>query len=181
MDELFKALASLGICQTGQRYWSMSDKNLETIIKAWKKWPEFMEEHGEVAIHTLRKYLEKYNVKERLELNNIYLDSTLDNKLVESDTNVTVAGSSNGSIVVKDFSVVKFYVYNNSDITIVCGKNTIVGVEAYHNSKVKIVIQDGAKFFGEQYSNANIVSDSAIKVDKKEYIRGEIFNGLEDE
>lgn len=180
IDELFAILSKMGICETGRRYWKMSPKNLETIIKAWKEWPEFIAEHGNDALLVLRKYITSEDDIRLMASKNIYLDTIISDKIISSDTNVSICGKTTGTIITEDYSVVKIYAYHSSNINVICGKNAIVSVESYHNSAVNIEGCTNNKMFLEMYHNSNITNNIGANVQKKQYIAGEVFNGKEE-
>ena len=55
-EKLFSELADLGVCASGRRLWRQSSKDVDMIIKVWKKWPEYWVEHSEGALAIVRKY-----------------------------------------------------------------------------------------------------------------------------
>lgn len=176
MDKnLFEIVRNIGICETGKRYLDKDKKNIGFLIKVWKRWPEYLIEHSTQVEDIFREYLSE-NDKLKLEESNIYFDSSA-NTIIDSDT-VFVSGSSNIDIEVKDWAVVKLYLFDESRLKLLCGENSIVNIECYNESQIDVESKGNSSIVIFQHDQSAVKAENA-NIIKKECERGEVFNGKE--
>lgn len=177
-DRMFKELADLGICASGQRLWRKSNRDVEMIIKVWKKWPEYWVEHSEKVLDIVRRYFSSEDDLRKLEGHCIFLDREM-NITIGSEESVFVVGSSSGSIHIKDWATAKIYCFNHADLRISCGFHSYVNIECYDQSMLTVGNNKG-KCTIYAYDDSTIESgDSKANVVCKSVCRGEVFNGEE--
>lgn len=176
---LFNELADLGVCASGRRLWRKSSRDESMIIKVWKRWPEFWVEHSDKALDIVRRYFSSETDLAQLEDNRIYLDRNI-NVVLGSENQVFVVGSSNIDILVKDWSVLKIYCFNDSNLNISCGYHSYVNIECYDNSHLNILSNTGkCKIYSYDKSiidNKCVGNTDVVKMSVK---RGQVFNGSE--
>lgn len=176
MDKnLFEIVRNIGICETGKRYLDKEKKDIYLLIKVWKRWPEYLIEHSTQVVDIFRQYLTE-NDKLKLEESNIYFDS-IANNIIDSDT-VFISGTSKIDLEIKDWAVVKIYLFDNSNLNLMCGENSIVNIECYNDAHIEIESKENSRIVVFQNDQSTVVSDKA-KIVKKTYKRGEVFNGSE--
>lgn len=177
IDNLFAKLADLGVCQSGRRLWNQSEKDLDMIIKVWKKWPEYLVEHSIQALPILRTFFSTDDLKRRLAVDNIYIDNDKEIEL-SSDNSVFFIGDCNCHVKVKDWGTVKIYCFNESSLSIDCGFHSYVNVECYNNTKVDVICNN-ASCTVYSYDESEIKSNEKVSVIPKKIERGNVFNGEE--
>ena len=177
-EKLFSELADLGVCASGRRLWRQSRKDVDMIIKVWKKWPEYWVEHSEGALAIVRKYFNLDTDLDRLASCNLFLDHTQDVEL-DSDTAVFFVGNSNCTVRVKDWATVKIYCFNHANIRLKCGAHSYVNIEAYDHSQVSILSNKGkCKIYA--YDQSQIKDNgNPVSIARKDITRGSVFNGEE--
>jgi len=172
---ILELAAKTGVCRTGRRYLKSTPKDTDTLIKILKGWPEYLQEHGDLAVKILRENMDA-DIDQRLRQSNIFLDfegkATIDN-----DTAVMLLGKSNVSITTKPFAVCKIYLFNDSISVITPGDNSIVDVETWHHSSAGITVNATAKTIGRQYDGTQIIGAGSTTTEH--HARGEVFNGKE--
>lgn len=178
-EQLFKELADLGVCASGRRLWRQSSRDEDMIIKVWKRWPEYWVEHSGDAIGIMRRYFSSDEDLSKLEESHIYMDRTVDSE-IGSDTSVFFVGDTKGTIRVKDWAVVKIYLFNKSSIRISCGFNSYVNIECYDGSDLTIEANEG-KCKVYSYDTSRIMSEATegVSLSIKNIERGHVFNGEE--
>lgn len=177
INNLFSELADLGVCQSGKRLWTQSSKDLNMIIKVWKRWPEYLVEHSIQALPILRSFFSSDDLIERLVVDNIYLDHSKDVEL-SSDNSVFFIGDCNCHVKVKDWGTVKIYCFNKSSLSIDCGFHSYVNVECYNNTKIDVACNNGACTV-YSYDDSDVKSNGKVSVVRKKIERGNVFNGEE--
>lgn len=177
-EKLFSELADLGVCASGRRLWRQSSKDVDMIIKVWKKWPEYWVEHSEGALAIVRKYFNLETDLDKLASCNLFLDHTQDVEL-DSDTAVFFVGNSNCTVWVKEWATVKVYCFNNANIRIECGTNSYVNIETYDHAQVSILSNKGkCKIYA--YDQSQIEDNgNPTSITRKDITRGSLFNGEE--
>lgn len=171
--KLLNMLVRTGVCKTGKRYLKGTDKDFETLVKVMKGWPEYLYEHSEVAINLFRKYIDEEG-KQALAENGIYFD--FDGcKAIKNDLSpIFIVGESNMNIAALENETVKVYIFNDSKVNLLGKDSTFIDLEAWNDSRVELSSGKGIAY---SYDNATIKTD--MRVVKKQYKRGAIFNGKE--
>lgn len=177
-EMLFSELADLGVCASGRRLWRQSSRDVDMIIKVWKKWPEYWIEHSEGALDVVRRYFNTKDDLSKLEDNLLFLDHTQDVEL-DSDTAIFFVGNSNCTVRVKDWATVKVYCFNHANIRFECGTHSFVNVEAYDCTQVSIQSQKG-RCMVYRYDHSQIETNGClVSIARKKTERGSVFNGEE--
>lgn len=175
IEILLECLAKNGVCQTGQRYLNGTRKDIATLAKVWRGWPEYLYEHSAFALAMFRKYLDNedklYLAKEFLFLD---FSGTIE---LGNITPVFFTGNSKITLTMSEFATAKIYVFNNSEITINCNKNAFLNIEIFDDSTLNIIGGENGKCVVYQYDNSTI--EGVAKVVHKIYMRGKVFNGRE--
>ena len=166
-------LVRTGVCKTGKRYLKGADKNFDTLVKVMKGWPEYLYEHSEVAIKLFRKYIDEEG-KHELAKNGVFFDFE-GCKAIKSDLSpIFIVGRSNVNLAVLENETVKAYVFNDSVVNLLGKDSTFIDLEAWNGSRVELRSGKGIAY---SYDNATIKTD--MRVVRKQYNRGEIFDGKE--
>lgn len=172
-----KIIKSGHVCQTGKRYVKGTPKDMSTLIKVAKGWPEYFYEHASEVIWTLREYLKEEELQQMLN-NNIFIDTNLEEgQEIGNETAAYFLGTTNGILHIRPGAVTKLYLFNNAVLYIKPGQNSIISVECWNNTRVIIDQEPTAKAEVYLYDLAQATGDANII--NKEYKRGEIFNGKE--
>ena len=175
ITSLLDRLVKKGVCKTGKRYLKTTKKDFQTLVKVWKGWPEYFCEHSKTIVEVLRGSLDE-EAKKALQNNNIYFDFEGEVKL-NSDTAVFFVGSSKAKVETVPFSIVKIYLFNEANIDLTCGAKSYANVEAYDETKIQVTNNSIIEPVVYSYDNAQVEGETEIR--KKEYTRGEVFNGNE--
>jgi hypothetical protein len=136
-----------GLCQAWQQAWK---GDMGSLMSMYKRGIDFCIEHDYPSLDIIRRYL-----KGKTEEYNIFVD-TQDEVTLYSDTAVAL-GDSKLRIWVADYGVLNLYLRHESEVDIFCGPNSIVSVETYENSvlrvhnarKVSVYQYDNSKMYGE--------------------------------
>lgn len=177
-EKLFSELADLGVCASGRRLWRQSSKDVDMIIKVWKKWPEYWVEHSEGALAIVRKHFNLDTDLDKLSSYNLFLDHTKDVEL-DSDTAVFFVGNSNCTVRVKEWATVKLYCFNHANIRLECREHSYVNIEAYDNTHIDIDSNNG-KCTIYAYDKSQIEDNgNPTSISRKDITRGSVFNGEE--
>lgn len=174
---LLECLAKNGVCQTGERYLNRNQKNIATLAKVWRGWPEYLYEHSAFALDMLRKYLDSED-KVFLSKDFLFLDYTGTIKL-GGISPIYLIGESEVTLTMDDFATAKIYLFNSAKVAIICNRNAYLNIETFDNSELKIINGEKGKCVVYQYDNSII--EGVAKIEYKEYIRGKVFNGNESE
>ncbi|MEG2004272.1 MAG: hypothetical protein RR057_06690, partial [Clostridia bacterium] len=158
--ELLKDLAKIGVCKTGKRYLYTTTQDLNTLIKIWKGWPEYWYEHSEYAIRLMRYCIDDID-KVILQKENLYLDTEGMFEVGCGESVVFIVGSSNITMVMKEYTATKIYIFNDSKVKINCSSTSIVNVEAWNDSSVKIESGKGVVYI---YVNARACVNEPVSV-----------------
>lgn len=177
-DKLFSELADLGVCSSGRRLWGRSNKDVDMIIKVWKRWPEYFMEHSTPALEIVRRYFASEQDLKKLEDNRIFLDRQINAELGSEDY-VFVIGDSSGVIKIKDWATVKLYCFNNASINMECGLHSYVNVECYDRSGLSVLSNNGTCTVYAYDDSFIDTSCELVRVIRKDLIRGQVFNGEE--
>nr|DAU07296.1 MAG TPA: hypothetical protein [Caudoviricetes sp.] len=176
INRLLECLAKTGVCQTGKRYLNGTNKDLETLIKVWRGWPEYWYEHSEATIKLLRMFLTDQD-KKTLAENFLFVDFFGEFRLNrEFSEPIFIVGSSNVVINMPAYMVGKSYLFNEAKAMFNVSENAIFNIETFDTSHIEINNPQG-KCTIYRYDQS-IVSGTARVIDK-EYIRGNVFNGKE--
>ena len=177
-NKLFSELADLGVCSSGRRLWGRSNKDVDMIIKVWKRWPEYLMEHSTPALEIVRRYFSSEPDLKKLEDNRIYLDRQINIEL-GSEESVFVMGDSSGVINIRDWATVKLYCFNDISLNIKCGFHTYVSVECYDRSVLSVLSNKGTcTVYAYDDSSIDAPCDP-VRVIRKKLSRGQVFNGEE--
>lgn len=171
--KLLNMLVRTGVCKTGKRYLKGTDKGFDTLVKVMKGWPEYLYEHSEVAIKLFRKYIDKEG-KQALAENGIYFDFEGCKAVKSNLSPIFIVGRSNVNLAILKNEIVKVYAFNESKANLLGKDSTFIDVEAWNDSSVEVYSGRGVVY---AYDNAAIKTD--MRVVKKQYKRGDIFNGKE--
>lgn len=175
-EKLFEELADLGVCASGRRLWRQSGKDVDMIVKVWKKWPEYWVEHSGEALGIVRRHFRTEEDLDKLRGSNLYMDNSRDVEL-DSDTAVFFVGNSNCAVRVKDWAAVKIYCFNHARIRMECGASSYVNIEAYDHAQVSVLSNKG-KCRIYAYDGSRIEDDGdTASVTRKDITRGSVFNG----
>lgn len=175
---MFSELADLGVCASGRRFWRRSERDVSTIVKVWKKWPEYWIEHPDGALDIVRRYFNSGEDLAFLFANNIFLDRK-DRVELDSDSAVFIVGDSDCDVLVKDWATVKIYCFNRSNVRILPGFHSYVNIESYDETSVSIN-SDKGKCLVYAYDRSEVTgSGASLTVDRKRINRGDVFNGKE--
>lgn len=117
-----------GLCRPWQENWR---GDMDSLMSMYKKGIDFCIEHDYPSLDIIRRYL-----KGKTEGYNVYVDSD-SNVSIYADT-VVVLGDSKMEIQIADYGVVSLYILHNSEVTVSCGINSIISVEAYDNSVLNV-------------------------------------------
>lgn len=177
IKRLLETAAQTGVCGTGKRYLNTQEKDVHTLVKVIKGWPEYFYEHSETIIDTIRENMDQ-ETRNHLEFNNIFVDYQGDAQINWSDTGVYFIGNSDVTVRMKPFVVLKIYVFNQAKVTIHPADKAIINVEAWNNSQVIIHPEETAQASLYLYDQAQ--ATGAAKIEKKEYKRNQVFNGREE-
>lgn len=172
---ILETAARDGVCQTGKRYLKQTPKDTSTLIKLMKAWPEYVQEHPDSALDIIRQNMDD-DLQAQLTAANIFIDYH-GSATIGSDTAVIVMGDSSIKIDTVSFAVTKIYCFNNSRASITPGDSSIIDLEAWNRSQVIISENESAITTAHVYDQAEVVGVN--KINKKEYQRGQIFNGKE--
>lgn len=176
MSALLGKLSRLGVCRTGRRYLERTDKDFDTLVKVWRGWPDFLGEHAEEALPLLRRYLTATD-KACLTERHLYVDQVRVAEVTESTYPVFVVGDSDVRLSIPEYGVVKLYVFNNARVTCDMGYRAILNIETYNTASVTLL--GGYKGRSTCYCYDNSSAVGVEKMVRKEYRRGEVFNGKE--
>ena len=176
IETLLSSLSKLGVCRTGRRYLASTKMDFDTLVKVWRGWPEFLCEHSVEVCRLLREHL-TVDYRQRLAEKYLFIDQKEMVRLGSTAYPVFVIGRSDVHLVVPDFAVVKLYVFNESVVTVEVGDDAILNAETYNTSM--LIVKDGwrAKTLCYQYDASTV--KGVERVVRKEYVRGEVFNGRE--
>lgn len=176
--KLIEELSSIGVCGTGLRWLNGKKKDIALLIKVWRQWPEYLYEHSEYALELFRKHLTEQDM-EYLATEHLFIDwkGTVEINLDNSSYPIFFLGESNCAVRVSDYGVAKIYVFNKSHLDIICKNRAISNVEAFDSSLVYANNDDTSKCTIYSYDNSSVVGNAHII--RKEYRRGEVFNGKE--
>ncbi len=166
-------LSKIGVCNTGKRYIQMSNKDFEELVKIWKQWPEYWQEHSKFTIEILRKHLSEED-KQQLATHNLYIDFTGEVE-IKYDNAVFVVGNSNIIIKAASYSAIKLYAFNEAEILLKCSNNSYVNLELYDNSKLKVENNNHSRVIVYCYDNSTVKGEAEIIY--KTIDRGKVFNG----
>lgn len=175
IKRLLERLGNIGVCKTGQRYLSGTSQDFNTLVKVWRGWPEYFYEHSDIALKFMRDYLTGED-KIKLANENLFVDYS---GLITapSETPVFVIGCSNIEINSDDYTVLKIYAFNNSSVEVNMSKNVIANIEAWNNSSITVNNAERGRCTVYQYDGAIVIGDARIV--RRQYKRGEVFNGRE--
>lgn len=176
MSALLGRLSRLGVCRTGRRYLERTEKDFDTLVKVWRGWPDFLGEHAEEALPILRRYLtadDKICLAER----HLYVDHVGMADVTGNTYPVFVVGDSDVRLTIPEYGVVKLYVFNNAHVTCDMGYRAILNIETYNTASVTLM--DGCKGRSTCYCYDDSSAHGVEKTIRKEYRRGEVFNGKE--
>ena len=176
IKKLLETAAQTGVCRTGKRYLDTHEKDIHTLVKVIKGWPEYFYEHSETVIDTIRENLDE-QTRDHLEFNNIFVDHEGEVQIDWSDTGVYFMGNSDVTVRMKPFAVLKIYVFNKAKVTIHPAGNAIIDVEAWNNSAV--IIHPGEAATASLYLYDQAQGTGSAKITRKEYERNQVFNGRE--
>ena len=154
-DLLLKEATKQGLCQPWQENWK---GDMDSLMSMYKKGIDFCIEHDYPSLDIIRRYL-----KGKTEDYNIYIDSDSE-ATVYADT-VVVLGDSKMKIWVADYGVLNLYVRHESEVVLFCGSNSVVSVETYENSVLKV--RNAREISVYQYDNSKIHGEN-VKPYKKE-------------
>lgn len=173
---ILELAAKTGVCRTGRRYLATTKKDIHTLVKVWKNWPEYFYEHSGTALEVVRANIDP-EIQSHLKTNNIFVDYTGDAKIDTSDVAVYVMGDSETKITTTDYVVLKIYLFNRATVELRPAKNAIIEVEAWDNTKVIVHPEEEAKVNVYLYGDAQGTGSATFV--KKEYERNTVFNGRE--
>lgn len=176
IKKLLETAAQTGVCGTGKRYLDTHEKDVHTLVKVIKGWPEYFYEHSETVIDTIRENLDQ-QTRDHLEFNNIFVDHQGEAQIDWSDTAVYFMGNSDVTVRMKEFAVLKIYVFNKAKVTIYPAANAIIDIEAWNDSAVIIHQEETAKATLYLYDEAQGTGSATIR--RKAYKRDQVFNGRE--
>lgn len=178
ISNLLEEFTKVGVCETGKRYLKGTPKDIETLIKVWRRWPEYLYEHSEYALSILRKYLTEEN-KKYLAGQHLFVDFTgsVNISIENSEHPVFILGDSDCIVSTTHYAVLKMYVFNSSRVELSCEDHSINDIEAFNNSYLNINVDSDSKCKVYQYDKAEIIGNAEIS--SKEYKRGLVFNGKE--
>ena len=177
IKKLLETAAQTGVCGTGKRYLDTHEKDVHTLVKVIKGWPEYFYEHSETVIDTIRENLDE-QTRDHLEFNNIFVDHQGEAQIDWSDTAVYFMGNSDVTVRMKPFAVLKIYTFNQAKVTIHPAENAFISVEAWNNSAVIIHPEETAQASLYLYDQAQ--GTGAAKIKRKAYKRDQVFNGREE-
>lgn len=175
IETLLGCLAKNGVCPAGQRYLNGTRKDMATLVRVWRGWPEYLYEHSALALALFRRYLDDDD-RSYLARESIFLDFS-GTVTLGGTTPVFFTGDSEATITMDGFATAKIYLFNNSRVTIRCNKNALLNIETFDDSRLDIVDGENGECVVYQYDSSTVGGVARIK--RKEYIRGEVFNGNE--
>lgn len=174
--KLLECLAETGVCQTGRRYLNGTNKDLETLVKVWRGWPEYWYEHSEATIKLLRSFLTDED-KRALAGKFLFIDFSGEVRLDRGFSEpIFIVGNSDIIVNMPAYMVGKSYLFNNAKAIFNVSDNAIFNIETFDTTHVKINNPQG-KCTIYRYDQS-IVSGTA-RIINREYIRGDVFNGNE--
>ena len=177
IEKLLSELSGCGVCQTGKRYLDGSPRDMATLVKVWRGWPEYLYEHSEFALSVLRKYLDG-PAKEILAQEAIYVDHK-GSAITHEASRVFFMGDSVADLQLDDYAVATIYLFNSAKVTLHCGENACVSVETFDDSRLNIYGGEKGRITVYKYDRSIVTGAARIK--PKEYKRGEVFNGREND
>ena len=141
-------------------------------------YPEYLYEHSEYALGLFRKYLTEQDI-EYLATEHLFIDGkvTVEINLDNCSVPVFFLGESNCAVRVRDYGVAKIYAFNKSRLNITCTDRAIANVESFGNSDIYAHNDGTSKCTVYSYDNSSVSGNAHII--RKEYRRGEVFNGKE--
>ena len=154
-DLLFKEAINQGLCQDWQQAWK---GDFSSLMDMYKRGMDFCVKHDYPSLEILRRYL-----KGKTEDYNIFIDSHEEVTLF-SDTAVAL-GDSKLKIWVADYGVLNLYLRHESVADIFCAPNSIVFVETYENSVLKV--HNTTKVSVYQYDKSEVYGEG-VKLYKRE-------------
>lgn len=174
---ILETAAREGVCNTGKRYLKRVPKDATTLIKIMKAWPEYIQEHPDSALAILRENMTD-DLRNQLIAANIFIDYDGE-ATIGSDTSVIVMGDSRIEISITPYAATKLYFFNSSRAFISQADGSIIDIEAWNNSNVIISEKKSTISTVYIYDQAEVSGAKIIK--RKDYQRGEIFNGKEND
>lgn len=155
-DLLLSEAIKQGLCQTWQDSWN---GEFSALMGMYKKGIDFCIKNDYPSLDILRRYL-----KGKTEDYNIFIDSETEVE-VYNDT-IVALGDSKLNIWVADYGVVSLYLLHNANVSVFCGEHSIVSIETYNDSKLRVQSPSGkASVF--QYDNSSLESKDPVKLFKK--------------
>ena len=170
---ILETAVQTGVCNTGKRYLKRTPRDAATLIKLMKAWPEYIQEHPDIALDIIRENMND-ELRSQLIADNIFVDYRGE-ATIGSDTAIMLLGDSNLDVIIETFAVAKIYAFHQSRAIITPGDSSIIDVEAYNDTNIGIIKNASAKTTGRQYDNARIVG--AHHLINAEYTRTELLNG----
>ena len=166
IKKLLETAAQTGVCGTGKRYLDTHEKDVHTLVKVIKGWPEYFYEHSETVIDTIRENLDE-QTRDHLEFNNIFIDHQGEAQIDWSDTAVYFMGSSDVTVRMKPFAVLKIYTFNQAKVSTRVSSSCAVIIHPEETAQASLYLYDQAQGTG------------AAKIKRKAYKRDQVFNGRE--
>lgn len=154
---LLEEAIKFDLCQPWINKWQ---SDMDSLADMYKRGMDFCVKHDYPSLDILRRYL-----KGKTEDYNIFIDTDTETT-VHSDT-VVVLGDSKLRLWVSDYGVVNLYALHDTEITLFCGMHSVVSIETYNSSKIKIQ-SPSAKVSVFQYDGSSVESKDAIKIFKRE-------------
>lgn len=154
-DLLLNEAIGKGLCQDWQQAWK---GDFPSLMDMYKRGMDFCVKHDYPSLEILRRYL-----KGKTEEYNIFIDSREEVTLF-SDTAV-VLGDSKLRIWIADYGVLNLYLRHESEVDIFCAPHSIVSVETYENSVLKV--HNARKVSVYQYDNSKVQGEG-VKLYKRE-------------
>lgn len=173
---ILEDLSDCGVCQTGKRYLQGTQKDLATLVKVWKGWPEYFYEHSAYALQVMRKHMDE-KLRHQLAGELLFVDFKGEAIIGNGDEQVYFIGDSHVDVRVDDFTVGTIYLFNEANVTLRAGINVFLTVEAFDDSCLNIAGGEKGRIMVYKYDRSKITGTARIK--PKEYIRGKVFNGKE--
>lgn len=178
IQKLIEELSYIGVCGTGLRWLNGKKKDIALLIKVWRQWPEYLYEHSEYALGLFRKHLTEQDI-EHLATEHLFIDGkgTVEINLDNCSVPAFFLGESNCAVRVSDYGVAKIYAFNKSRLNITCTDRAIANVESFGDSDIYAHNDGTSKCTVYSYDNSSVSGNAHII--RKEYRRGEVFNGKE--
>lgn len=176
IKKLLEQLGGVGVCETGKRYLGGTKKDFQTLVKVWRGWPEYLYEHSEIALKFLRRFLTPDDMQ-RLSEESLFVDYAGE-KMLNNTNPVFIIGDSDVKLSMKNYAVAKIYLFGAAKVEVRVSEKAIVNIEAFNDSSVVVNNEAHGRCTVYQYDRAAVQGNAVIV--KKQYVRGEVFNGRDD-